>query len=114
MVLLFEPDPDLAHLLRYLLVQAGYSVQTAATLETVAAMATERPALAVVDPGEVADGWALCQQVRQRTGHPVICLLPPNAPRGPETDLHTLSVPVSPRALRTLVQTLLTVLVTQI
>jgi DNA-binding response OmpR family regulator len=105
-VLLYEPDPDVAELLRYLLEHAGYAVQTATDLETVVALAAKVPVI-VVDPGAAPAGWERCREVHRRTGRSVIGLLPPDAAAAAPPDVYALPVPVSPRDLRTLVRRLL-------
>jgi DNA-binding response OmpR family regulator len=108
MVLLYEPDPDLAPLWQSLLEHMGCTVRVARSLDEVAQLAQEqRPALAVVRPGDPADGWAVCQQLQSCIGAPVIGLLPPEALGEPVADLHALPLPVDPRALREVVQLLM-------
>jgi DNA-binding response OmpR family regulator len=105
MVLLYEPDPDLAPLWQCLLGSVGCAVQVATTLDEVTQVAREQPpALAVVRPDMANDGWAVCQQIRTCLGVPVIGLLPPDATGSPVADLHVLPLPVDPCALREVVQ----------
>jgi DNA-binding response OmpR family regulator len=106
-VVLYAPDPDFAHVLQFLLEHAGFTVQTATDMQTVATLAADRPALTLVDAGETSDPWALCGQMHRLTGSPVICLVPADAPPTPEPALHAVPAPVSPRALRTLVRSLI-------
>jgi DNA-binding response OmpR family regulator len=111
MVLLCEPDPDLAPLWQFLLEYLGHSVRTAKTLDEVTRLMQEqRPALAVVSPEPGADGWSICQQIQTHIGAPVIGLLPPAASGEPAAGLHVLPLPVDPHALRTLVQLLITII----
>jgi DNA-binding response OmpR family regulator len=108
MVLLYEPDPDLASLWQFLLERLGCTVRVAQTLDEVAQLAqAQPPALAVVRPGDAADGWAVCQQLQSCIGAPVLGLLPPEALGEPAADLHVLPLPVDPRALREVVQLLI-------
>ena len=108
MVLLYEPDPDLAQMLQLLLEHAGHTVRTVADWKGMELVATDEAALALVDPGEAPDGWTLCREVRALTGASVICLVPPGATPPPESGLHAVAVPISPRRLRELVDCLLT------
>jgi DNA-binding response OmpR family regulator len=109
MVLLYEPDPDLAPLFCLLLEHLGCSVHAVTTLEEAARVAREKAvALAVVRPVDGDDGWARCQQLQISLGTPVIGLLTPETATTPAPGLHTLPQPVVPSALRQLVQQILT------
>jgi DNA-binding response OmpR family regulator len=108
MVLLYEPDPDLAPLWQFLLEHLGCTVRVATTLEEIPPiLRAHAPALAVVRPEAGVDGWALCRQIQTRLDVPAICLLPPEALGEPATDLHVLPLPVDPRALRAVVRLLM-------
>jgi CheY-like chemotaxis protein len=110
MVLLFEPDPDLAPLWQFLLESLGCTVRLATTLDAALQLAREHaPALAVVRPDAASDGGTLCQRMQTCIGAPVIGLVPPEAMGDAAPDLQLLPLPVSPRALRELVQRLLAV-----
>jgi DNA-binding response OmpR family regulator len=105
-VLLFESDPDVAHMLRFLLRHLGCTVQTVTELAAITAPAAAAPPLALVDPGDTPQALTVCRQVQEATTVPVICLAASTAdPAIPA--VYWLPVPVSPRALRALVQRLL-------
>jgi hypothetical protein len=106
-VLLFEPDSDLAQMLKLLLEHAGYTVRMIADLDAAASVATnDGPAVALVDPGDAPNRWALCREIRALTGGPIVCVVPPDAAPAPEPDFYAVPSPISPRALRTLVRRL--------
>ncbi len=110
MVLLFEPDPVLASLFRFLLEHLGCTARVATTLEEVTQLAgASPPTLAVVHPSGTSNAWAVCRQIHTRLGAPVIGLLPPDVSTEPLADLHILPLPVVPATLRQLVQQLLTI-----
>jgi DNA-binding response OmpR family regulator len=107
MVLLCEPDPDLASLLCFLLEYLGCTVRLAASLADTEAIAREQtPALAVVRPGTAVDSWAMSRQLPACLGAPVISLLPPDIASEPAPDLYVLPLPLDPSALRELVMRL--------
>jgi DNA-binding response OmpR family regulator len=104
MVLLYEPDRDLAPLFCFLLEHLGRTVHLATTLDEIPPiLQAHAPALAVVRPEAGVDGWAVCRQIQTRLGAPVICLLPPNSAAEHTADLHVLPLPVDPGELRAVV-----------
>jgi DNA-binding response OmpR family regulator len=112
-VLLYEPEPDLAALFSFLLEHVGCTVEVVATLDAATRVAREQvPQLAVVHPEAGVDSWQRCLQVKSVIGAPVIGLLPPDEVREPAADLHVLPLPVDPGALRSLVQLLTSIILT--
>jgi DNA-binding response OmpR family regulator len=110
MILLYEPDPDLAPLFAFLLEHLGCTVQVATTVADAIQIARQHaPTLAVVRPQAGADGEGWCRHLQRLIGTPVIGLVSPHGEIAPAADLHLLPLPVSPRALRELVQLVLPV-----
>jgi DNA-binding response OmpR family regulator len=109
MVLLVEPDPDLVPLWQFFFARLGCRVRLATTRAEATQLAqAQPPALALVRPDPASAGWALCRKLQTAIGVPVIGLLPQEARGEPATDLHVLPLPVDLRALREVVQLLMT------
>jgi CheY-like chemotaxis protein len=109
-ILLYEPDAELAPLFRFLLEHLGCTVHVVATLDAATQVASEHAqALAVVHPEAGVDGWQRCLRVKNVIGGPVIGLLLPDAAHEPAADVHVLPLPVDPNALRDLVTRLLAI-----
>jgi hypothetical protein len=107
-VLLYDADPNVAPLIRFLLEYLGCTVRTAATVADAAAIAQEQaPALAVVRPDTATESWAVCRQIQAHLEAPVIGLVPPDVAGEPSADLYLLPLPLVPSTLRELVTSLL-------
>jgi DNA-binding response OmpR family regulator len=107
-ILLYERDPDLAQLWSFLLEHLGYAVEAVDQLDAARLSARTAPVdLAVVRLDDAATAYQACQQIRGTIGAPVIALLP-DASADLGDGVHILALPVAPRALRALVQMLVT------
>jgi DNA-binding response OmpR family regulator len=105
-ILAVDDDPDLLPLIRFALVQAGFTVTTASDgLEALLAWERESPDLIVLDINlPQLNGFQVCRRIRERASTPIIML----TARGEEEDVvraldlgadDYLTKPFSPRTL---------------